>query len=463
MRGEQPARAKTAGQGDAPNRDRRNHDRSLQERPPPQHIEIKRKFAAPIAGAALAFLLAVPAALPAAADCDPDSLEQGSYNRESGVFTPGTTARDPDGRTDCAESSEDDDDFVTLHTRGTNSLPGVLVMRLTGGARVNEENAGGFRYVVIPSAAIETTEARQHGLRFRDPDGGEHIWVESRATVTTRGDAANGIDVRVSGRGTATAINRGTITTHGGAVTSEASDATSLGVYAGSQEGDANAENRGRIETRGTASYGIYTDGYGSGTATATNYGTIVNGGGVHEESRSGRPWRPIGVYAGANSQGGEARAVNQGGATIRMTGVGGIGLGADVTTGAGAAVSENRGAITVSGKAYEVTNRSNTSHLGQLWPSLGVVAWSGGAGRAFAVNHAGGRIDTMGAGSVGLSASSYGCDGGEARVENRGTVVTRGDRVTAATSRQVTGGTCPGDSETAPVTVTSQILSMGL
>ncbi len=334
-------------------------------------------------------------------------------------------------------------------------------MWLTGGARVNEENAGGFRYVVIPSAAIETTEAQQDGLGFYDPDGGKDIWGESRATVTTRGDAANGVEVWVSGRGTATAINRGTITTYGGAVTSGARDATSLGVYAGSQEGDANAENRGRIETRGVASYGLYVDGYGSGTATATNYGTIVNGGGVHEESRSGRPWRSFGVFAGANSQGGEARAVNQGGATIRMTGVGGVGLAA-YTSGTGEAIAENRGAITVSGKTYEVTNQDNTSYLGQLWPSLGVVAWSEGAGRAFAVNHAGGRIDTTGDGSPGLSASSYGCDGGEARVENRGTVVTRGDRVTAARSRQVTGA-CPGDSETAPVTITSQIRSLGL
>lgn len=387
---------------------------------------------------------------------------QGTYNRESGVFTPGTTSRDPDGRIDCAESSTDDDDFVTLHTTGANSLPGVLVMRLMGGARVLENNAGGFRYVVVPSAAIETTEAQQHGLSFYDPDGEENIWGESRATVTTEGAAANGINVYVSGRGTATAINRGTITTSGGAVTAGASDATSLGVYAGSQEGDANAENRGGIETKGVASYGIYADGYGSGTATATNYGTIVNGGGVHEESRSGRPWRPHGVFAGANSQGGEARAVNQGGATIRMTGVGGIGLSASVTTGAGAAVAENRGAITVSGNAYEVTNQDNTSYLGQLWPSFGVAAWSGGTGRAFAVNHVGGRIDTTGDGSLGLSASSYGCDGGEARVENRGTVVTRGDRVTAARSRQVTGA-CPGDSETAPVTVTDRRSSMGL
>ena len=310
-------------------------------------------------------------------------------------------------------------------------------MRLTGGARVNEENAGGFRYVVIPSATIATTGPREHGLRFSDPDGGENIWAESRATVTTRGDAAGGVSVWVSGRGTATAINRGTITTYGGALTIGASDATSLGVYAGSQEGNANAENRGRIETRGVASYGLYADGYGSGTATATNYGTVVNGGGVHEESNAGIPWRSFGVFAGANSRGGNARAVNQAGGTIRMTGIGGIGLGADVTTGAGEAIAENRGAITVTGDAYEVTNRGNTQYLGQLRQSAGVVAWSGGTGRALAVNHAGGRVETTGDGSTGLLASSYTCDGGEARVENRGTVVTRGDRVTAATSIQ--------------------------
>lgn len=190
MRGEQPARAKTAGRGDAPNRDRPDHDRSLQERPP-QRIEIERKFAAPIAGAALAFLLAVPAALPAA-DCDPDSLAQGSYDRESGVFTPGTTARDLDYRIDCAESSTDDDS-VTLAIAADRLPAGrraesLFVMRLTGGARVLENNASGFRYVVIPSAAIETTADRWdgHGLRLRASNSNEDMWVESRATVTTR-------------------------------------------------------------------------------------------------------------------------------------------------------------------------------------------------------------------------------------------------------------------------------------
>lgn len=33
----------------------------------------------------------------------------------------------------------------------------------------------------------------------------------------------------------------------------------------------------------------------------------------MHEESNAGVPWRSFGVYAGAYSQGGEARAVNQG------------------------------------------------------------------------------------------------------------------------------------------------------
>ena len=432
-------------------------------------IEIKAKFSAPIAGAALAFLLAVPAALPAAADCDPASLAQGSYDRESGVFTPGTTARDLDYRIDCAESA-DDDDSVTLAIAADRLPAGrraesLFVMRLTGGARVLENNAGGFRYVVIPSAAIETTEAQQHGLSFYDPDGGEHIWAESRATVTARGDAAGGVSVYVSGRGTAAAINRGTITTYGGAVTTGATDATSLGMYAQSAGGNAIAENHGRIETRGVASYGIYANsggGFGetpldSGTATATNYGTIVNDGGVHEESRSGRPWRSFGVFVDNHAQAGTARAVNQAGATIQMTGIGGIGLATEATNTA-EAVSENRGAITVSGGTYEVTNRGNTN-IGQLRESAGVAAWSGGAGRAFAVNHAGGRIDTTGDGSPGLQAFSYGCDRGEARVENRGTVVTRGDRVTAATSRQVTGA-CPGDSN---VTVTSQSWSRGL
>lgn len=353
---------------------------------------------------ALAFLLAVPAALPAAADCDPASIAQGSYDRESGVFTRGTTTRDLDYRIDCAESATDDDASVTLAI-DANRLPAgrqadsLFVMRLTGGARVNEENAGGFRYVVIPSAAIETTAARWdgHGLRLRASSGNEHMWVESRATVTTRG----------------------------------------------------------------AASYGIYAESRGSGTATATNYGTIVNNGGVHEESNAGAPWQSLGAYASNLHERGDARAVNQADGTIRMTEAGGSGLAA-YTHGTGEAIAENRGAITVTGDAYEVTNRGNTQYLGQLRESAGVVAWSGGTGRALAVNHAGGRIETTGDGSPGLRADSYTCEGGEARVENRGTVVTRGDRVTAATSRRRAPG-CGGTTSITGTGDTSTIRSRRL
>lgn len=211
---------------------------------------------------------------------------------------------------------------------------------------------------------------------------------------------------------------------------------TSQGVYASAAGGDATVENYGAIDTRGAASYGIYAESRGSGTATATNYGTIVNSGGVHEESNAGVPWQSLGAYASNLHERGNARAVNQADGTIRMTEAGGSGLAA-YTHGTGEAIAENWGVITVTGDAYEVTNRGNTQYLGQLRESAGVAAWSGGTGRALAVNHTGGRVETTGDGSTGLLASSYTCDGGEARVENRGTVVTRGDRVTAATSIQ--------------------------
>ncbi len=156
----------------------------------------------------------------------------------------------------------------------------------------------------------------------------------------------------------------------------------------------------------------------------------------------------------------GDARAVNQADGTIRMTEAGGSGLTA-YTHGTGEAIAENRGAITVTGDAYEVTNRGNTQYLGQLRESAGVVAWSGGTGRALAVNHAGGRIETTGDGSPGLRADSYTCEGGEARVENRGTVVTRGDRVRAAVVSATRPG-CDGITAIQGTTIT-QSHSIGL
>ena len=419
--------------------------------PPPQRFDLKHRFLVPgVAAAALAVFLTVPAAPSAAADCDPASIARGTYDRERDVFTPGTTNRHIDYRFDCVEDPTDSDTTVSLaidpfpsdHPRRPESL---FVMRLTSDdpARVNEENAGGVRYVVVSSAssaAIETDGAYEHGLRFRDTDpddGGKSIWAESRATVKVEGNAADGVSVLVEGSGTATVINRGTITTYGGADTTGTYDLTSQGIWARSDEGNARALNHGRIETQGVASQGVYAESYGSGTvtATATNYGTIVNGGGIHESTNTRVPWRSHGVFAYVPSGQGAARAENRAGATIRATGVGGIGVTAE-TGGTGAAVAENWGAITVTGDAYEVTDSGNPQYLGQLRGAAGVVAFSVGTGRASAVNQAGGTVGTTSDGSPGVWAWSGG-DGGDASVENRGTVVTRGNRVTSATNNQ--------------------------
>ena len=56
------------------------------------------------AAAALALLLTAPAA-PASADCG--SLTQGTYDRDSDTFTPGTAATDIDYMVDCADDDAD--------------------------------------------------------------------------------------------------------------------------------------------------------------------------------------------------------------------------------------------------------------------------------------------------------------------------------------------------------------------
>ena len=232
--------------------------------------------------------------------------------------------------------------------------------------------------------------------------------------------------------GSATAINRGTINTHGGVDTSSFFDQAAHGIYPLSDTGDAVGTNYGHIETRGNAAQGISASASGDGTATATNYGTAIARGGMHllvipaggDPSTVGQPVPPAAVNA--YSGGGDAHAANMAGATAEAHGQGGSGVSANAR-GAGHATAENSGTVVTSGDHYEVTDPESNFHGSERYPS-GVSAFAGGAGEARAVNHAGGMIETRGTGGLGLVA--WGLGTGDATATNRGTIVTRGDAV---------------------------------
>ena len=301
-----------------------------------------------------------------------------------------------------------------------------------------EYDAASFRYV-IKVGSINANEARRDAVGVFTDDGNS-LWVEVRGSVTNRADGGYGVFVYVGGgSGTATAINRGTINTHGGMDTNGTYDRNSHGLEANSSEGSAFSTNYGHVETRGNLADGVIAFTGASGTATATNYGTAIVRGGVHlrvnpvgtDTSSIGRPTASTAVQA--YSEIGDAHATNMPGGTAEAHGdastaveasVGGYSL----TGGSGSAVAENFGTVTSTGSVYEVVDPNNAHH-GQIRTPRGVAAYSQGTGGARAVNHAGGTIESTGDGGEGISAWTGGDGTGDAMATNRGMIVTRGNR----------------------------------
>ena len=408
----------------------------------------KKKFlAAGVAIAALALLLTLPA-VPASADCG-TTVEQGSYDPDSNTFTPGTAATDDDIRITCTESDTDGDDIITLDSIDIDSItlpPGFgtgsyIVVTLNGTAPVSDSTDLSNPWVFMSSGGIQTTGSSVDGVSLYNSESNS-LWVEFYGSITTTGDGARGVDVGAwnSDGGSAIAINRGTINTHGGADTSGSSDRGAYGMQASSTAGTATATNYGHIETRGNGANAVNAYTGSNHTSSAMNYGTAIARGGVHirviqagdDASNVGTPETATAVQA--YSDGGDARAVNMADGTVEAHGQGSRGVEAStggylVTGGTGTAVAENSGVVTSTGDLYEVTD-SNNQYYGDIRDPAGVAAFGQSAGEARAVNHAGGKIETTGNGGRGLFAWN-GNDGiGDATAINRGSVVTRGDRV---------------------------------
>ena len=390
----------------------------------------------------------MPAAPAEAVDCG--SATQGTYDRDNDTFTPGTSSTDTDYSLDCTEDATDSDDVITL----PDNLPAglrresYLVINLNGAAAFQEGDGDNFKYV-LKASGVDTSVRNREGVTVSTA-GANRLFVEVRGLVDARGDGGMGVLVEVDGSGTATAINRGTINTHGGVDASGSDgphDFRAHGLYAGSNEGVAFTTNYGHVETRGDSADAILAYTGTDGTATATNYGTAIVRGGTSErvhpvstdpsgnnpdQSSVGRPNAAIAVQA--YSEGGTARAVNMAGGTAEAHGQGTTAVEASTggyiqTGGSGRAVAENFGTVTSTGAVYEVTDSNNLYH-GEVWVPAGVAAHSQGSGEAQAANRTGGMVETTGDGGRGVFAWS-GDDGtGDAMATNSGTVVTRGDRV---------------------------------
>ena len=170
--------------------------------------------------AALALLLTLPTT-PAHAECG-TTVEQGTYDPDADTFTPGTSATDTDIRFECTESDTDDNSYISFESLPEDAIPddlgpGSYVVVDLNGTNNFLPSTDIDPYWIVRSSGIETTDPiwAGDGVAYYNL-AGNSLRVEVRAPITTRGDGARGVFVWATGGGSATAINRGTVNTHGG-------------------------------------------------------------------------------------------------------------------------------------------------------------------------------------------------------------------------------------------------------
>ena len=324
---------------------------------------------------------------------------------------------------------------------------------LTIDSHANIRTTGGGQGITVWSAkphygplrvrnfgSIETTgggpshgNRRGRGINVESNGGYAETVNETGGSVETRGPGARAVTAG-STLGSATAINRGTITTYGNGFRRGSSLQTSDALYSWNVTGGialATNDAGGVVETRGTGARGVRAGGgraegrSGSGGgAIAINRGRVTTRGNMV----TGRTNRPAdGVAAWSDS--GIARATNETRATIRTYGTGAKGVRANDQSIGGRAEAENRGTITTSGR-----NVGNTL-------ATGVFAISS-HNTAYGVNHHGARVTTTGSGARGVEALTINGGPHESAVAiNHGTITTSGSSTHTATGSYRSSG----------------------
>ena len=329
-----------------------------------------------------------------------------------------------------ASNRDDGIDFSVGEVERFNfELDSHATISATGGAKaidvwVADENHYYGRVVVrnfgsITTAGGGSSDAGRRGYAIQVASRGGVVDVinEASGTIVTRGPGGRGI-IAANNGSTATAINRGSITTHGNPFNGRRAHGIGVWTHWDNQTkggaGVARATNEGTVTTHGLGTAAV-TAFSGSGghpglAAVATNKGTIETRGNTDSDGSDS-----AGLYA--QSEGGTALATNERDATIRTYGTGAKGLRTvNKRSVTGRAEAENRGTVTTSGQPTS-TRRAH-----------GMDVWSE-YNSAYAVNHNGATITTTGRGATGVQvSSSHGSADESAYALNRGTITTSGD-----------------------------------
>ena len=193
-----------------------------------------------------------------------------------------------------------------------------------------------FGLIETTGGGSEDGNRRGRGMNITS-DGGDVVAInESGGSVTTRGPGARGVTAGAA-TGSPTAINRGTITTHGGGFIRGGSLQTSEALLTWADGPGAVAqsinESSGVIEANGDGARGVVATAAWKGAgsiAIATNKGQVTTRG--DRLVLGGRSRTASGVYARVSN--GLARATNEAGATVTTEGKGARGLLARSTDG---------------------------------------------------------------------------------------------------------------------------------
>ena len=277
-------------------------------------------------------------------------------------------------------------------TRGTGAR-GVRAEAYRGGGTATARNQGritthGNPYRVDLAGTDNDTWRGAIGMRSYARYSDATVINEAGGVIETHGDVAFGMEAQSSGGGTATAVNRGRVTTRGAAASDlpgrvgRTLGARAINVY--SRHGNARAVNEttGRVDTYGERAWSIFVDTGGDGSRTSS-MAEVVNRG---QARTHGHNADSVAAHAlsGSADNPNHSRASNTAGATITTAGAGATGLAAWIAVSGGTAtdahataVARNDGTILTG----DVETRGRTMAAGgsaSNGVTAGFYAWSG-------------------------------------------------------------------------------------
>ena len=222
-----------------------------------------------------------------------------------------------------------------IETRGTGAT-GMLASAYRGGSAAIVRNRGrittyGDVYRADRTGTDNDTYITALGMIAVSQTSDATAINDTAGVVETHGSVAGGVFARSNGGGTATAVNRGRVTTRGGGADDLPGALGTLfgsnGVRAYSARVNAWAENTptGRVDTYGERAYGLSAITAGDGSRTSA-MAEVVNRGVVHVRGHNADAVFAE-AYGGTADNPNHVRAINAAGAAITTVGDGSTGL----------------------------------------------------------------------------------------------------------------------------------------